>query len=133
MRKIALLFSLAVMTLVPARAPGFIREGRIITIAAGTEVQVSTQAIRVDRIFVQALPSASGGLVYVFDGVKSGTTPAFGTNPAAVLCAATSTTPGCSYGDSVNPRSGDAIILSQFWIDGAHTGDKVVVSWNRIN
>ncbi len=131
-RRIALLFSLAVMILAPVRAPGFIREGQIVTIAAGTPVRISTQAINISRRAIQAVPSSSGGLVYVFLGVRSGVTPAYGTNPAFVLCPATATLEGCGLEDRIDEKL-EPIVLNQIWVDGAHTGDKVLVSYNRIN
>lgn len=102
------------------------RVGTTVTIAAGTPVRVSATAIYADRIFIQMKVAASGGVGYVMLGVPPGVTPSTASWPTIQLCAATSTVPGCAYSDV-----GANIDISRIWIDGAHTGDTVTVSYER--
>jgi hypothetical protein len=106
----------------------------LITITAGTPVQVSASHIVVSSIMIQPLVGSGAGLIYVCAGIQTGTTPtadcAATANGSyelgAQLAAATSTVPGPVYSFYVPTPGSD---LSTFWIDGAHTGDTVLVSW----
>lgn len=108
-----------------------------VTVASGTPVNVgaalgfgSGEQCRAQRVFVQALPASSGGLVYVMDGIGNGRTPSSSASidVTAVLAAATATAPGGSYSDTADPDGPGYIDLKEFWIDGSHTTDTVKVS-----
>jgi hypothetical protein len=120
------------------------RKNLLVTIAAGTPVQVSTLAnsgcpangaCMVNRIFIQALLGGSG-VVYVMDmsSYIANTVPSHSTagNLTAQLAAATASAPGGSYSDTADSGSG-AIDISAIWIDGSNTSDTVVVSFDRRN
>lgn len=122
------LLALAVMWAalpIPANAA---RVGRIITVAAGTPVQLATSRIIVRRIIIQMQVATSGGVGYVMDGVQVGTTPVANTNPTIQLCAGSASSPGCSYSDQPSTVNYD-IDLQRIWVDGAHTGDTITISY----
>lgn len=102
-----------------------------VTVTAGTPVRLSTTKRLVNRIFVQMAIGGSG-VGYVMTGIPNGTTPS-SSNAAhltAQLCAATATAPGCNYSDNINSTSNaDPIDLSEIWLDGATSGDKIIVSF----
>lgn len=128
------------------------------TIAAGTPINVATgmtatqmtsngygakiPSLYVSRVFIQMLPGASAGIGYVMDGIygvnAAGTGPRVpaSTNAADVtaeLAPAISTAPGGSYTDIDNSYTGTiGIDLSKMWVDGAHTGDTVKISYNQL-
>ncbi len=104
------------------------RQGIILTVTAGTPIQLATQTVMVRRIFIQMQAASSGGLGYVMVGVPVGTTPVANTTPTAQLAAASSTSPGGSYSDGSSTANYD-IDLQKIWIDGAHTGDTILVSY----
>lgn len=136
MKRISALLVLFVLLLWPAYQP--VRAaGRInlqVTIAAGTPVHVWTQSspYLVNEMIIQGQPGSSAGLVYVMAGIASGRTPAStnATDLTATLCAATSTVPGCPYSDGTIATSNAGIDVSKIWIDGSHSGDVVVVSFD---
>lgn len=103
------------------------RVGRIITVAAGTPVQLATQSTLVRRIFIQ-MQAGGTGMGYVMDGVTVGTTPVANTNPTVQLAAATASAPGGNYSDASQTSAYD-IDLQKIWIDGSHTGDTILVSY----
>lgn len=108
------------------------RNNRTITVAAGTPVRISSSRLLVRKVFIQMLtvPGGSAGLGYVMAGIQGGRTPSASASSdlTAQLCAASTTAPGCSYSDQ--DMVGTAPIdLSQMWVDGAHTGDTIAVSW----
>lgn len=104
------------------------REGRVYTITAGTPVQLNVEPLILERIFIQMLAGASGGMGYVMLGVRPGTTPVALTNPTVQLAPSPgATAPGGSYSDAdYNSSSIDA---SRIWLDGSHTGDTVLVTF----
>lgn len=106
------------------------RVNRVITVTAGTAIRLSTSHTYVDRIFIQMLTGGSGR-GFVMDGVPLGTTPDR-TNPAhltAELQAATAVSPGGNYSDQAQNQSAATIDLAMIAIDGAVTGDKIIVSY----
>lgn len=104
------------------------REGRIYTIVAGTPIRLSPEPLIVERIFIQMQVGASGGLGYVMDGVRPGTTPVANTNPTVQLGPASTTSPGGNYSDA--DYNSSSISLDRIWIDGSHSGDLVLVSFS---
>ncbi len=131
MRKSIFSLALAILLFQP-RLPGSQRYNRSpqIVVASGTPVQLATTQTIVREVFIQMAVSASGGVGYVMAGIPNGVTPSSSTASqlTAQLCAATSTTPGCAYSDS-NPLGID---VSQIWVDGGHTGDVIICSWDRM-
>ncbi len=112
----------------------------LLTITAGTPIRLSdsatdgtqkTQPLYVNELIIQ-MASGGSGLGYVMAGVKPGTTPNKATagTVSAQLTAATAGAPGGTYSDAADPRGGGGIDLSKIWIDGDHTADTVVVSWD---
>lgn len=103
------------------------REGKIYTITAGTPIQLSVESLIVERIFIEMLAVASGGMGYIMDGVRPGTTPVANTNPTVQLAPApAATSPGGNYSDQ--DWHGCTIDLQRMWIDGSHSGDLVLVT-----
>jgi hypothetical protein len=106
------------------------RRTKIITIAAGTPVQVTADKVLASNLIVQAKVSTSGGIVYLILGVKTGDTPAAANG---IELTAAPTAPSTPFIREIPDRwSGERIDLSETYIDGAHTGDKVLVSWWEI-
>ena len=137
-KRIAVLLTIALLLWPvpkPARAMG--RQNVTITIASGTPVQVWSQStpFYVNELLIQPQPGSSAGLVYVMAGILNGRTPAYtnSTDLSATLCAATSTLPGCTYSDGTLATPNASVDLSGIWVDGAHNGDKVVVSYDIKN
>lgn len=82
-------------------------------------------------IIVQMLAVASGGIGYLQLDLPLAETPA-ATN-AIQLGPATATVPGPIFQyESHDPAWGDRIDLSEIWVEGAHSGDKMLVSWWEI-
>jgi len=82
----------------------------------------------VKRIFVQMLPGGSG-IGYVLLG-SPGQAPAHGTNGqmlAELAPSPSATTPGGTYADGDSNEN--CIDVSQIWIDGSHSGDTVLVTY----
>jgi hypothetical protein len=133
MKKIALLVCLCATTIYSGP-----RYNKILTVAAGTPIQLATVSTPVNRVFIQMLAGGSG-LGYVMDmsNYRAGTVPVATTsgNLTAQLCASTSATvPGCSYSDTSGAAPGsDAIDLAFLWVDGGNSGDQIVVSWDLRN
>jgi hypothetical protein len=112
-----------------------IRINQTFTITAGTPICVgtglttaSTGARMAVRVFIQALSGANAGVVYVMDGISYGRIPSSSSSSdlTAQLSPASASAPGGNYSD-VDTVS--LIDMNQLWIDGAHTGDKVQVSF----
>jgi hypothetical protein len=133
MKKIALLVCLFATSIYSGP-----RYNKILTVTAGTPIQIATVSTPVNRVFIQMLAGGSG-LGYVMDmsAYKAGTVPVATTsgNLTAQLCASTSATvPGCSYSDTSGAAPGsDAIDLAFLWVDGGNSGDQIVVSWDLRN
>ncbi len=113
------------------------RINQILTIASGTPIHLSAFHFYVSRILIQAAESASGGIIQICTGIPIETTPAANCGTAGQLggqlAAATSTAPGGSYSDTSDNHQGKGIDLATIWIDGAHTGDTVIVSYVQQN
>ncbi len=110
------------------------RTNLVITIVAGTPIQVAVNKTLANEVLIQ--PQAGGsGIVYVMaDILPRGRVPATSNtgDVAAQLCASTSATvPGCAYSDPIVAQAGNDVFvdMSLIWIDGSHTGDKVTVSY----
>lgn len=115
------------------------RLNKQITITAGTPVNVFTglttavgreePAQHVGQIFIQSRVGNSG-IVYVMAGVPR-TVVADATNAdhltAELAVSPDAGNPGGAYFSNTLTIQGDDISL--LWIDGAHTGDKVIVSY----
>jgi hypothetical protein len=112
------------------------RANMVVTIAAGTPVRLSTSKLIANRILIQPIEGCSScGVVYVMADIPSGTTPSASNaaHVAASLCAASAAAPGCTYSDPsvVQQGASSTIDLSLIWIDGAHTGDTVRISYDE--
>lgn len=103
------------------------REGRIITIVAGTPVRLNESPLIVSRIYIQMQAAAAGAMGYVMDGVRPDTNPVANTNPTVQLAPAATDSPGGDYADA--DPFGSSIDLSRIWVDGAHSGDTMLVSY----
>lgn len=104
------------------------RESRVYTIDAAVPVQLSPESLIVERIFIQMLAVASGGMGYVMDGVRPGTTPVPLTTPTIELAPAPSAlAPGGSYSDA--DYNSTSIDLQRLFITGSHTGDLMLVTY----
>jgi hypothetical protein len=102
-----------------------------LTIDSGTALQLANVSTLVTRLAIQCQPATGDGLVYVFNGVPVGTTPATDTTPYITLAAGGTNSPSDTYSDRVDEADDFAIDLQQIWIDGSHSGDVVTVSCNR--
>lgn len=118
------------------------RQNLKVTITAGTPVNVGLLVdptgapVFVDRLFIQMAIGGTGvGYVMDLDAYPPGTVPAAAGATAGQLTAqltpASAALPGGTYGDTSSPRDGTGIDLSTLWLDGSHTGDTVIVSFNR--
>jgi hypothetical protein len=106
------------------------RKTKIITITAGTPIPVHTDHVLCTNLIVQAKVSTTGGIVYLILGVKPGDTPAAANG---IELTAAPTAPSTPFNYTIPDRfSGERIDLSETYIDGAHSGDKVLVSWWEI-
>lgn len=106
------------------------RKTKIITVIAGTPVQVHSEHVLCTNLIVQAKVSGSGGIVYLILGIKPGDTP---DSDNGIELPASPTAPSAAFNYTIPDRfSGERIDLSETYIDGAHDGDKVLVSWWEI-
>lgn len=103
-------------------------EGKIITVAAGTPVQLSPFSLIVASLSIQMLAGASGGIGYVMPGVRPLTTPTANTSPTIQLAPAATDSPGGQYTGS--DPNGSTLDLALFFVDGAHTGDLIGVVYD---
>lgn len=92
------------------------------------------------EVFAQMQAGAAADIGYVMDCTANPIKTDGTLNVAAAialavqLSAATSSTPGGSYGDLVgHPETGQRIDLNQFYVAGAHAGDKMLVQWWQVN
>lgn len=135
MRKIRITLIGALLLLVVCQNAFARRVNRQITITAGTPTRLSIVHQVVNRIFIQPQAAAAGGVIYIMDGIPEGTTPSSSTaaHVTAVLCAATATAPGCSYADPPNGGGNSQTGLPDLfyvWVDGSHSTDVLVVSYD---
>ncbi len=139
MRRITKLFTALAFLSVAPMVMGD-RINGIITITSGTPIALttvlpasSTAPFNANRIIIQALHGGTG-LIQVCI-VPVGTTPAANCSTAGQLggeiCPATSTAPGCNYTDVAYPDAGAPLEMRQYWVDGSHSGDTVLVSLDR--
>jgi hypothetical protein len=106
------------------------RKTKIITVIAGTPIQVHSDHVLCTNLIVQPKVSSSGGIVYLILGVKPADTPA---SANGIELTAAPTAPSTAFSYTIPDRfSGERIDLSETYIDGAHAGDKVLVSWWEI-
>jgi len=123
------------------------RENMSITVVAGTPINVATGMTAAqmatagitaaipqklaNRVFVQMLHGGSG-LGYVMDGIlPRGRVPASSASGdlTAELAVATAGAPGGSYSDGAPNDAGLDVDLALMWVDGAHSGDVIKVSY----
>ena len=116
------------------------RRNKKLTITAGTPLNVFTGTIAAgpNPVYVRSvsiqMATGGSGLGYVMDGIYGGGRVPATTNEADVtmeLFPATDTTPGGIYSDSAPVRD-YGLDVNAMWIDGAHTGDTVRVSYDQI-
>jgi hypothetical protein len=110
------------------------RKTKIFT-AGGTMQQIAAYdkgEVLASSIIVQMLAGAAGALGYLQLGVPKGTA-ADATKAFQIPAAASATVPGAPFVYQVSElESGERIDLSEAFIDGAHAGDKILVSWWEI-
>ena len=100
------------------------------TVVAGTPIQVETNdKVLADTILIQMMVGGSG-VGYVMDGILAGRTPSASNDYdlSAQLAPASPTAPGGTW-TKENWRHG--IRVSQIWVDGATSGDKIKVSYDQ--
>ncbi len=113
------------------------RINREITVTAGTPVNVYTglatayvgPAVYVSRIFLQ-MEHGGTGYGIVIDGVPAGQVAAAATHGVtAEMAPATATSPGGTYGDNEPNAGRTGIDVTLLWVDGSHSGDKILTSY----
>jgi hypothetical protein len=118
-------------TMVPSDA----WNSKVITITSGTAIRVVNNSVKASSILFQMLDGGSG-LGYVLNANPQNANcnkASAGTAWVAELAPATVTAPG---GSATVPSNGSATTeqggqdLQWFCVDGAHSGDTVLVSWN---
>ncbi len=107
------------------------RRRKIITITAGTPIRVTESKCLASSFMVQPKVSASGGVVYVIMGVPAADTPVATEGIELVAAPTNPSFPPFSY-IVPDPFSGERVDMNELCIDGAHTGDKVLVTWWEI-
>lgn len=112
-------------------------ENKIITITAGTPQQLSTTDIFVSRISMQ-MGAGAAGAFGEWITVPVGVTPAAHGGTAGQLsrqlpAATSATVPGVGWEERMDYQDGLGINLREIWVDGQHTGDTVLISFNRRN
>ena len=103
----------------------------VITIAAGTAVRFAAVPTLAKRLRICPLIGSSAGVIYVLNQnqkeVMSKATP-----PIAAfvdeLAPASATVPGGKFAIDVGPNE-TPIDVADYGVDGSHTGDTVLVSW----
>ncbi len=112
------------------------RLNQLLTVTAGTPIQLSKTPLYVSEVLIQ-MATGGTGLGYVCAGIPSGVTPAAACGTAGQLSAqlspASSTAPGGYYADSAQDRQGRGIDLSQIWVDGSHSSDSIIVTYLQQN
>lgn len=100
-------------------------------LAAASQLAVATP-IAANRLLIQMLSGGSGvGYVMDMSAFVAGTAPSHSTSGhlTAQLNAATAGAPGGNYGDGVSGiPAGGAVDVTRLWVDGANSGDTVVVT-----
>jgi hypothetical protein len=106
-----------------------VRYNKTLTITSGTPIQLATVPTFARAIFIQMAASGSG-IGYVMAGIPPGTTPNHSTSGqlTAQLAPASATSPGGNYSDN----NALGIDIARIWIDGANSGDTVIVSWDQL-
>ena len=133
MKRFSLLLAILLFCLWPVPKPvraGTAKVNQSLTITAGTPVRVALAGTMADEILIQPQPGGTVGLVYVMAGIY-GRTPSTskGTDVTAVLCAATSTLPGCPYTDGTSVSQSTPVDAGSIWVDVATTGTVVIVTY----
>lgn len=126
----------AVLTLFAFGLTADPRLNQIITISAGTPVHLSSTHLYVTDVTFQMATAASGGIGYVCV-VPFATTPAGACATAGQLAvelqAGTATVPGTPFTMTASQKQGPGIDLGTVWVDGSHTADSMIVSYNQQN
>ena len=109
--------------------------GRTVTVAMGTAVRIVSISTRVSEIRFQMLPASSGGVGYVLYAPVGVTCALGGAGTALIaeLPAASTTAPSTPVIVPANPDPVGGLDLHGYCVDGAHTGDTILVSWNVRN
>ena len=105
------------------------RINQIFTVGAMPHQIASVQTMA-DRLSVQ-MKTGGSGIGYVLCS-NTGSVPSKANDADIVveLPPAGATYPGGTYSD-VQPGGGNAIDVSAYWLDGAHAGDLIRVSYHR--
>ena len=105
------------------------RINQIFTVGAAPH-QIALAQTLADRLSVQ-MKTGGSGIGYLLCS-NTGGIPSKANDADIVveLAAATLTAPGVAYQER-QPGGGNAIDMSAYWVDGAHAGDLVRVSYNR--
>jgi hypothetical protein len=105
------------------------RINQIFTVGA-TPHQIASVQTLADRLSVQ-MKTGGSGIGYVLCS-NTGSVPSKANDADIVveLAAATAMAPGAPYQD-YQPGGGNAIDVSAYWLDGAHAGDLIRVSYHR--
>jgi hypothetical protein len=105
--------------------------GRIVTVAAGTAVRLVGLRTLASQLKIQ-MQTGGTGRGYVLWAAPDVTCSngGAGTTLVAELSPATSTAPGGSITLPENQDPAGGVDVRNFCVDGSHTADTIVVSWN---
>ena len=105
------------------------RVNQVFTVGASPWRIASTQTLA-DRFTVQ-MKTGGTGLGYLLCS-NTGAIPSKANDADIVVevAPATLTAPGVAYRES-QPGGGNAIDMGSLWVDGAHSGDQIRVSYGR--
>lgn len=127
------------------------RINKLITIASGTPTRIwdgataapsyeqasPPPAVWVTNFFVQMMHGGSG-LGFVMTGIPYGTTPNYNTAGTVTgeLAPASASAPGGSFSQDQSAFGSElagTVDITRAWVDGASSGDKVIVSYDTVN
>lgn len=102
----------------------------VVTVAAGTPVRLAAVPTLAQRLRIRPLIGAGTGVIYVLSQDNTTALPQAKTvnNFIDELAPATATVPGVLF-ELNRLANGPGIDISGFAIDGSHTGDTAVASW----
>lgn len=111
------------------------RKTKLITVTGTMQQLVPAEnkqnARLASKLVCQMLAAAGGGIGYVQIGCPIGT--AASSSLAFQMAPAIATAPGGTFSETIDhPFSGERIDLSEVYVDGAHNGDTMLVSWWEI-
>lgn len=121
------------------------RVNKTLTITAGTPVNIYTETSvgdpsfldlygkQASRVFMQ-MKHGGSGLGYVMSGCANRVpSSANSSDVSAELQPATATAPGGTWSDPASGSFADTpscVPVNGIWVDGSHTGDQVIVSYD---